>query len=59
MLGNWSKLPMTYAGGVGAFSDLERLRLLGRDKLDVTVGSALDIFGGNMIFEDVISYCNT
>ena len=59
MLGNWSKLPMTYAGGVGGFPDLEKLRLLGKDKLDVTVGSALDIFGGNMIFEDVISYCNT
>ncbi len=59
MLGNWSKLPMTYAGGVGAFYDLEKLRLLGKNRLDVTVGSALDIFGGNMVFEDVISYCNT
>lgn len=58
-LGNWSKIPMTYAGGVGTFSDLEKLKLLGRGKLDVTVGSALDIFGGNMIFEDVISFCNT
>lgn len=59
MLGSWGKLPMTYAGGVGAFSDLERIKYLGRDRLDVTVGSALDIFGGNMIFEDVISFCNT
>ncbi len=59
MLGNWSKIPITYAGGVGAFSDLEKLKTLGKDKLDVTVGSALDIFGGNMVFEDVISYCNT
>ena len=59
MLGDWGKIPMTYAGGVGAFSDLEKLKALGRDRLDVTVGSALDIFGGNMIFEDVISFCNT
>ena len=59
MLGNWSKIPITYAGGVGDFCDLEKLKTLGRDKLDVTVGSALDIFGGNMVFEDVISYCNT
>ena len=59
MLGNWSKIPMTYAGGVGAYSDLEKLKVLGKNKLDVTVGSALDIFGGNMIFEEVISYCNT
>lgn len=59
LLGSWGKLPMTYAGGVGAFSDLEKLKALGRDKLDVTVGSGLDIFGGNMIFEEVISFCNT
>ena len=59
MLGNWSKIPMTYAGGVGAYSDLEKLKELGKNKLDVTVGSALDIFGGNMVFEEVISYCNT
>lgn len=59
MLGTWGKIPMTYAGGVGDFYDLEKLKALGHNKLDVTVGSALDIFGGNMIFEDVISFCNT
>ncbi len=59
LLGGWGRLPMTYAGGVGAFSDLEKLKAMGQDKLDVTVGSALDIFGGNMIFDEVISYCNT
>lgn len=59
LLGKWGKIPMTYAGGVGAFSDLEKLKVLGQDKLDVTVGSALDIFGGNMVFDEVISFCNT
>ena len=59
LLGAWAKIPMTYAGGVGTFKDLENLKCLGQNKLDVTVGSALDIFGGNMIFEDVISFCNT
>lgn len=58
MLGQWGKCPMTYAGGVGSFSDLSRLKELGRDKLDVTIGSALDIFGGDMAYEDVISFCN-
>ena len=48
---------MTYAGGVGTFSDLERLQLLGQNKLDVTVGSALDIFGGAMDYDQVISFC--
>lgn len=58
MLGTWGKIPMTYAGGVGSFSDLSKLKELGKDKLDVTVGSALDIFGGDMIYQDVISFCN-
>lgn len=58
MLGAWGKIPMTYAGGVGSFSDLSKLKELGKDKLDVTVGSALDIFGGDMIYQDVISFCN-
>ncbi len=58
LLGSWGKLPMTYAGGVGTFDDLEQLKTLGRDRLDVTIGSALDIFGGDMIYDQVISFCN-
>ena len=58
VLGSWGKLPMTYAGGVGSFSDLEKLKLLGHDRLDVTIGSALDIFGGNLKYDDVISFCS-
>jgi phosphoribosylformimino-5-aminoimidazole carboxamide ribotide isomerase len=57
MLGSWGKLPMTYAGGVGSFKDLELLKQLGRNRLDVTIGSALDIFGGSMAFGEVINYC--
>lgn len=56
MLGEWGKIPITYAGGVGSFSDLERLRQLGRNRLNVTIGSALDIFGGTMEFERVLAY---
>lgn len=48
MLGNWSKIPVTYAGGVSSFADLELLRALGKGRLDVTVGSALDLFGGSI-----------
>lgn len=56
ILADWGKIPMTYAGGVGSFQDLLKLKELGKDKLDVTIGSALDIFGGNMIYEEVISF---
>ena len=56
MLGDWAKIPMTYAGGVHNFYDLELLRGLGRGKIDVTIGSALNLFGGSMEFEKVLDY---
>lgn len=57
MLGAWDGIPITYAGGVAAFSDLEQLRMLGNDRVNVTIGSALDLFGGQLSFEDVCTYC--
>lgn len=57
MLGNWQGIPVTYAGGVGSFEDLEKLKTLGKDAVDVTVGSALDIFGGEMPYRKVLEIC--
>lgn len=57
MLGMWSKIPVTYAGGVGGFDDLRVIKEQGKDHVDVTIGSALDLFGGKMKFEDVLSEC--
>jgi phosphoribosylformimino-5-aminoimidazole carboxamide ribotide isomerase len=57
LLGKWGRIPMTYAGGVGSFEDLRLLKELGENRLDVTIGSALDIFGGHMKFEDVLEFC--
>ena len=48
LLGGWSKIPITYAGGVGSMEDLRELKELGKNNLNVTVGSALDLFGGKM-----------
>jgi len=56
MLGKWQKQPVTYAGGVAAFSDLEKLRSLGQDALDVTIGSALDLFGGALAYREVLDF---
>ena len=58
MLGSWSGLPITYAGGVGSFEDLKVLKELGQNHLDVTIGSALDLFGGCMEYEKVLKYCS-
>lgn len=56
LLGRWGKKPVTYAGGVHSFEDLKELKKLGRGKVNVTIGSALDLFGGEMSFEKVINY---
>lgn len=56
LLGSWAKIPITYAGGVHDFRDLELLKALGHGKVDVTIGSALDLFGGEMCFEKVLEY---
>ena len=54
LLGNSCEIPSTYAGGVHSYEDLEKLKLLGRNRVDVTIGSALDLFGGRMSFEKVV-----
>ncbi len=45
-LGRWSPIPVTYAGGANSLADLATVTRLGQGKVDLTIGSALDIFGG-------------
>jgi phosphoribosylformimino-5-aminoimidazole carboxamide ribotide isomerase len=57
-LADWVTIPTTYAGGVKDIEDLRLVRKLGRDRLDVTVGSALDIFGGSgMTYKEAVAFC--
>jgi len=56
-LGVWSPLPMTYAGGANSLADLETVTKLGQGKVDLTIGSALDIFGGNGVeYADCVKF---
>ncbi|MGD0743994.1 MAG: phosphoribosylformimino-5-aminoimidazole carboxamide ribotide isomerase [Verrucomicrobiota bacterium] len=56
-LGEWTTLPTTYAGGANSLSDLEEVTRLGRGKVDLTIGSALDIFGGSGVkYEDCVKF---
>jgi len=55
MLGEWDGIPVTYAGGIGSPEDLERFEKESRGKIDFTIGSALDLFGGKIPYE----YCKT
>ena len=56
LLGAWGKIPMTYAGGISDYQDIEDIKELGQGKLNITIGSALDLFGGPMNYETVLSY---
>lgn len=58
MIGDWDGIPVTYAGGVRNEADLAILREAGHGRLDVTIGSALDLFGGDMKFDKVLEYCD-
>ncbi len=48
LLSSYRGVPVTYAGGIGSLSDLEHFRKVSRGKLDFTIGSALDLFGGKI-----------
>ncbi|MCI7323731.1 MAG: phosphoribosylformimino-5-aminoimidazole carboxamide ribotide isomerase [Lachnospiraceae bacterium] len=56
LLGNWGRIPITYAGGIHSFEDLGMIKELGKGKLNATIGSALDLFGGPMSYEQAIEY---
>ncbi|KAL3338345.1 hypothetical protein AABB24_030473 [Solanum stoloniferum] len=56
LLGKYSPIPVTYAGGVTVMADLEKIKVAGMGRVDVTVGSALDIFGGNLAYKDVVAW---
>lgn len=51
MLSGYEERPVTYAGGVGSMEDIRLLEKAGKGRLDVTVGSALDLFGGVIPFD--------
>ncbi|XP_076942163.1 1-(5-phosphoribosyl)-5-[(5-phosphoribosylamino)methylideneamino] imidazole-4-carboxamide isomerase HISN3, chloroplastic-like [Bidens hawaiensis] len=56
LLGKYSPIPVTYAGGVTVIDDMERIKVAGSERVDVTVGSALDIFGGKLAYKDVVAW---
>lgn len=56
-LGGWKKIPITYAGGARSIDDLETVNRLSEGSVDLTIGSALDIFGGDLIrYEECVAY---
>ena len=56
LLGAWSPIPTTYAGGATSLADLGRVDELGHGRVDLTIGSALDIFGGDIPYREVVRW---
>jgi phosphoribosylformimino-5-aminoimidazole carboxamide ribotide isomerase len=57
VLGNWGKCPVTYAGGAATMADLLQVEQAGRGMVDITVGSALDLFGGKgLVYKDLVAW---
>jgi phosphoribosylformimino-5-aminoimidazole carboxamide ribotide isomerase len=56
-LGKWGKAPITYAGGAATMADLLLVEQAGLGQVDVTVGSALDLFGGKgLAYKDLVAW---
>ena len=57
LLGDSVPLPTTYAGGIRSLDDIDQVEQLGQGRLDFTVGSALDLFGGRGVrYEDLLRF---
>ena len=56
ILSSMDGFPVTYAGGIASFEDMDRIREISGGAVDVTIGSALSIYGGPLSYESVVSY---
>lgn len=56
-LGDWTPIPTTYAGGAKSLADLQTVAEIGKGRVNLTIGSALDIFGGSgVLYREVVEF---
>ena len=53
IISGFDTIKTTYAGGIASLQNIERFQKLSKGKIDYTIGSALDLFGGNLPYEKV------
>jgi phosphoribosylformimino-5-aminoimidazole carboxamide ribotide isomerase len=57
LMGSWAGLPMTYAGGATTLLDVKRVQAASNGSVDITIGSALDLFGGTGVaYDDLVQW---
>lgn len=54
-LADYRGIPVTYAGGISSYEDMKVLRKIGNNRINMTVGSALDLFGGTLDFKKIVA----
>jgi len=59
LLAELSPIPVTYAGGIASMEHIEAVREAGNNRVHFTIGSALDIFGGDLAYESVVLACQS
>lgn len=61
-IGEWCRdchnVKIVYAGGAKSLKDLDLVDKLSKGRVDLTYGSSLDIFGGNVKFDDLVAWNN-
>lgn len=55
LLSEYTTTPITYAGGISSIEDVMKFKSISKEKLNYTIGSALDIFGGNLPYRQVVN----
>ena len=58
LLSRMEDFPITYAGGISKYDDVRLLKSIGEGRLDVTIGSALKLFGGHLELDTVLDICS-
>ena len=53
ILAKWNKIPITYAGGISSIKQIEEFKRISGGKMDFTIGSALDLFGGKLPYNEI------
>jgi phosphoribosylformimino-5-aminoimidazole carboxamide ribotide isomerase len=59
ILAKYSPIPVTYAGGISSMDDIEKVRIYGKNIVNFTVGSALNIFGGHLDYAAIVKFSKT